>query len=323
MLRNFMRNHARALLLGSALTVSAAGIGVVAAQEATPEATPDVQTTPMPPMGEAAQRPFLGISITDGDNGVLINEVLPGSPAAAAELQAGDVITAINGTPLADAAALRDAISALEIGAALTLDVTRGDESLTLEATLGAMESMTYEFTIPMNPGDMRPDGGRPGRGDGPFSEMRPFMMQIGGNGRLGVTFITLDEQVAAERGSDLTDGALVVEVVEGSPAAIAGLQADDVITAVNSEPVDAERTLRDRLIAYEPDDVVTLTVVRAGETLSLEVTLGQPEMMDGMPFFDGRMPGMPNGMPFRFDFIPPHDMMPEGMPEATVAPNA
>jgi serine protease Do len=107
------------------------------------------------------------------------------------------------------------------------------------------------------------------------------------------VTFVTLDEAVAAERGIEQTEGALVVDVLADTPAALAGLQTGDVITAVNGEPVDAERTLRDRLIAYESGDTVALTLVRGGETLTLEATLDEPVMMDAASMFRGMIPGM------------------------------
>jgi membrane-associated protease RseP (regulator of RpoE activity) len=159
--------------------------------------------------------------------------------------------------------------------------------------------------------------GERGGRGQMPMFPNMPMipgqggMMLLGGNGRLGVTFITLDEQVAAEREVEQTDGALIVSVIEGSPAAEAGLLENDVVTAVNGEPVDVERTLRDRLFAYEPYDVVTLDVIRDGETQQIEVTLGQPEMSAFIPFsgmFEGRGDGM-------FRFFNPEDMLPPGHP--------
>jgi membrane-associated protease RseP (regulator of RpoE activity) len=153
-------------------------------------------------------------------------------------------------------------------------------------------------------------------------------------NGYLGVSFVTLNADVAAERGASLEDGALVVEVVAGSPAETAGLQANDIVTAVNGEPVDAERTLRDRLIAYEPGDTITLTIVRDGAEQDIEVTLGEQTVMNidagqlrgmmpgGMSFHGQRGHGfgfqMPDGGMFRF-----HDMIP-GMPAApTPAPSA
>ena len=61
------------------------------------------------------------------------------------------------------------------------------------------------------------------------------------------------------------------------SGAADAGVQAGDVIVAVNG---DADARLggggRDHPRAARPDDVITITVVRGGETLELEATLGR-----------------------------------------------
>jgi len=96
-----------------------------------------------------------------------------------------------------------------------------------------------------------------------------------------------------------------VMEVEPESPAAEAGLVAGDIITAVNGEAVNEEWTLRDRIRAYEPGDVVTLSVTRGEELLSLEVTLAQPVraamymMPDGMmlPFDFSEVPGM--ALPF------------------------
>jgi S1-C subfamily serine protease len=77
----------------------------------------------------------------------------------------------------------------------------------------------------------------------------------------------------------------LITEVVEGSPAAEAGLQVGDIVTAVDGDRVDFEHTLRDRLFAYEPGDTVTLDVLRDGETLQIQVTLGEPQMGGFLPF--------------------------------------
>jgi putative serine protease PepD len=69
--------------------------------------------------------------------------------------------------------------------------------------------------------------------------------------------------------------GAGVSGVTQGGPAAIAGLQSGDVVTAINGKPV----TTTDQLIAtvdtFSPGDTVTLTVSRGGTTHQITVRLG------------------------------------------------
>ncbi|HEY1516715.1 MAG TPA: trypsin-like peptidase domain-containing protein [Solirubrobacteraceae bacterium] len=63
--------------------------------------------------------------------------------------------------------------------------------------------------------------------------------------------------------------------IVPGSPAAKAGLQAGDVITAVNGTSVNSVNQFVATIANYAPGRTVTLTVTRSGETKSVKVTLG------------------------------------------------
>jgi S1-C subfamily serine protease len=307
-------------------------------------------------------RPVVGIRIDDSAGGILITDVVPLSPAAAADLQVNDIITAVNGAAVEQSEDVVGIIRDLEAGDTVAIDVMRNEEALTLEVTLGSLHDMDFggrggridmldftydasaqtwtierlsedsplyeaglregdvitqingESVTPQTFADMlrdmqpnstatltierdgeaqdieiesrllvfmagfAPFGGMFGDGGMAFPGMRGMQ-----NGYLGVQFETLE------------DGARLIEVMTDSPANIAGLQVDDVVTAVNGEAVNDEHTLRDRLVAYEPEDVVTLTVTRGDETLEIEVPLGQPAMMEfGGMFFPG---GMGNGM--------------------------
>ena len=75
-----------------------------------------------------------------------------------------------------------------------------------------------------------------------------------------------------------MTAGAVVRTVVEDGPAAAAGLQAGDVITAIDGEAVDGPQALVDAVSARQPGDVVTLDRDRLGEEtpLEIEATLGE-----------------------------------------------
>jgi len=69
--------------------------------------------------------------------------------------------------------------------------------------------------------------------------------------------------------------GALIQEVIEGSPAAAANLRRNDVITQVENTPIDADHRLADVVSQYEPGDTVSFTVWRTGNTRIVKVTVG------------------------------------------------
>jgi S1-C subfamily serine protease len=83
---------------------------------------------------------FLGVSVADATGGALVQAVEPGSPAATAGIQAGDLITSINGTAVADGTALQQAIRAEKPGTTVTVGITRNGTSMTVKATLGTTQ---------------------------------------------------------------------------------------------------------------------------------------------------------------------------------------
>ena len=90
--------------------------------------------------------------------------------------------------------------------------------------------------------------------------------------GRLGATVTTLNPQLADYFG--VQEGVLVSSVRDGSPAAAAGLQAGDVITAVDGEAVKSSSQLRRGLARTEDGNPVELGITRDREATTLEVTL-------------------------------------------------
>ena len=60
-----------------------------------------------------------------------------------------------------------------------------------------------------------------------------------------------------------------------GSPAAQAGIQAGDVITAIDGAPVRSSAELGARIHAYSVGDQVKVTYVRNGTTTDVQVKLG------------------------------------------------
>ena len=70
--------------------------------------------------------------------------------------------------------------------------------------------------------------------------------------------------------------GAAVVSVTEGGPAEKAGLQANDIITAVDGEAISGKSDLSSVISDHEAGDTLTLSVYRQGQTLSVTVTIGE-----------------------------------------------
>ncbi len=80
---------------------------------------------------------YLGhLAAEDVPQGVKINVVGPGTPAAAAGLKPGDIITAVNSQTIADAAALEDALKQTKPEQKIDLTISRNGQSQTLSATL-------------------------------------------------------------------------------------------------------------------------------------------------------------------------------------------
>ena len=102
------------------------------------------------------------------------------------------------------------------------------------------------------------------------------------------------DERVAPDSFEMLPDlagmqGAVVQEVVAGSPAEAAGVQVGDVITEVDGTPIDANHRLADVVSQYQPGDRVKLKVWRAGNVKSVTATLGENPQDSARPYLGVR----------------------------------
>jgi serine protease Do len=109
----------------------------------------------------------------------------------------------------------------------------------------------------------------------------KPIADQIVATGKvihpyLGIRYVPLNPAISVQIGITAREGALVVQVVPGSPAANAGLQPNDVITAIDNQPLNTESALAQTVSSHKPGDTVTLTVLRGSQKLTLTVTLGE-----------------------------------------------
>ncbi|MGH7326394.1 MAG: trypsin-like peptidase domain-containing protein [Candidatus Rokuibacteriota bacterium] len=96
--------------------------------------------------------------------------------------------------------------------------------------------------------------------------------------GYLGVGVTPVSPELARRNGLDEPRGALVTEVVEGSPAARAGLKQGDVIVSFEGRPVRTPRDLTRAVAATPPGTKVTLEVAGREGRRTLTATLSELE---------------------------------------------
>lgn len=92
----------------------------------------------------------------------------------------------------------------------------------------------------------------------------------------LGIQYKEMNPQLASELQLSTTHGALLEEVVGGSPAAEAGLKAGDVIIGVNGQQLDDRHPLVSLLVEYVAGETITLDILREGQTFQTDLTLGE-----------------------------------------------
>ena len=113
------------------------------------------------------------------------------------------------------------------------------------------------------------------------ISTVKPLADEIVATGQvthpyIGIRYTQLTPAIAAQLGIEgATSGAVVIEVVGGSPAEDAGLQPRDVITEIDGQPLTTESSLAEIINTHRPGDTITLTVVRGSQPTQVQVTLG------------------------------------------------
>ena len=88
--------------------------------------------------GETIERPYLGVTTAAHPDGAEIQSVRPGSPAEAAGLEAGEVITRVDGRPVQDPDDVAEAVSANDPGNRIEVEVSDGGGERTADVELGA-----------------------------------------------------------------------------------------------------------------------------------------------------------------------------------------
>jgi serine protease Do len=135
---------------------------------------------------------------------------------------------------------------------------------------------------IGINTAIFSPSGGSVGIGfDIPADTAKRVIAQLKDSGHvtrgwLGVQIQPVTTGIADSLGLKKVEGAIVDNAQDGSPAAKAGVQSGDVITAVNGTSVKDARDLARTIGMLPPNSSVKLDILRQGETRAVTVTLAQ-----------------------------------------------
>lgn len=90
----------------------------------------------------------------------------------------------------------------------------------------------------------------------------------------IGITYQDVDPQVASAMNLGANQGVVVMQIEPSSPAVQAGIKEGDVITALDSQKIDADHPLQSILFTHKVGDTVTLTLVRDGKEMQVKLTL-------------------------------------------------
>jgi Do/DeqQ family serine protease len=199
------------------------------------------------------QRGRIGIAIQDvtpglakaldlaTDRGALVTQTEPGSPAEQAGIEAGDVIVAVGDEPIDSSADLRNTVGLVRAGQSVAVTFLRGGERRAVRATVAAETAAG-------------------GAAAGPADPASAALLD-------GATVADIPRDHPA---FGRVTGVWVSAVAPGSPAARFGLLADDLITAVNRQPIGSIEDLTAALNRATPP--VALQVQREGRALFLLV---------------------------------------------------
>ena len=95
--------------------------------------------------------------------------------------------------------------------------------------------------------------------------------------GAIGIGYSLLTPRAAAALGlPPQTQGIIVTQILAGSPAGLAGLKPNDVLTKVNDQQIDGTHPISSILLHTRPGDKVKLTIIRDGKQQTVDLTLGR-----------------------------------------------
>ncbi|MGB2644284.1 MAG: PDZ domain-containing protein [Candidatus Acidiferrum sp.] len=213
------------------------------------------------------------------ERGVLLERIVPDSPAAKAGLKDHDVITEINGQRVEGEAQFRRMIQEIPAGRSAQFTVWRDGRAQTVEVTLGKSEEhgnawfrtapRAFSFQLPRMETPEVPE-----LPEVPGGDWGGLAVIAGARPRLGIDAEDLNGQLGSYFGAPDGEGVLIREVNSGSAAEKAGLKSGDVITSLDGERIRSLGDLREQLAAKHDAKTVKLGVLRNKSEIAVSVAM-------------------------------------------------
>ena len=114
-----------------------------------------------------------------------------------------------------------------------------------------------------------------------PVNVARQALQDIVQNGRvvrgwIGVESTALTPELAENLGAASAQGVIITGVLNGGPAARAGMRPGDVVTRINGQPIRSVAELRAGITALRPGTAATFTALRQGQNVEMQLVPGQ-----------------------------------------------
>lgn len=178
--------------------------------------------------------------------GALVAQLVPGSPAEKGGLQSGDIITAFNGQEIDLSSDLPHRVGRIKPGAKARLDIVRNGKSKTIRLVIGAL-----------------PDGNDVKLGQA-TQNSDPQINRLG----LVVSPVTTQQQ------HGYGSGVLVKKVINGRPAAMAGVAKGDVVIMIYGEKIHSVDDFNRIVKSLPKGRSVPMQIVRRGAAMFIPLRL-------------------------------------------------
>lgn len=253
-------------------------------------AAPDGQLPPTAGPG------YLGMVAdeTDGKQGIVVLSTRAGSPAEAAGVKKDDLVTAINGQAVKNLTDFQTVMDQIAAGQKAQLTVFRGQQALTLNATLVARQTPPVNRAGPEDPGAPPPAADpfapAPAPAPAPTPAAAPPPQVDNSRASLGISVVQLTEQARAAYGLQATRGALIAAVKAGGPAERAGFPVGGLIVAIDGTRIDTPDQVVELVAAARPGQELEVSYYR-GATLSRKTVRLAPAVLDANARPAGTLP--------------------------------